>query len=209
MIRSAYLLIGLMFMCVSAHAKFISNENISELSLLGPEGWEFYNAVQLFDGVTDRYTPTRFAAYQRSGADLSDQQVFNIHVALTTGVNVTSISFFNDWRHHLGQQVRSMNVSLLAENSQLLWHDSFDNLQQGSWDVINLRNFSTPVLNVKQMSFDITGFQGNHFEIRELLVGTAPDKPKLSTVDVSSPTMIIFVSVVMVGLMFAWSERKR
>jgi hypothetical protein len=152
-------------------ANVITNADIELLSISSPSGWKTYNSEQLFDGISDRYTQTRFAAYQKKGDLLSDDNTYDISLKLIDAISVNSLGFYNDWRHHLGQQVTAMSVSLYNESRGLLWSNSFDDLKQNSWDEIKLVSFSSAIGNVSQIDFKVTGAHGNHFEIRELLVG--------------------------------------
>lgn len=183
-------------------AEYITNAEIDSISVNAPIQWSTNNIDFLFDGITDRYTPTRFAAYQNGGDLLSNSNTYDIDVALTNGIDIDSISFLNDWRHYLGQQVMSMDVALYNDVSGLLWSDSFSDLKQNSWDVIDLMNFDTPIYDVTDIAFSITGSQGNHFEIRELLVGVHSDTGgELATSEVSTPGIIGIVFIVL-GAMF-------
>lgn len=190
----ALLLTLLMSGTFISNAGIIKTEDIAMISIQQPSNWQTFNTQQLFDGIDDRYTPTRFAAYQKKGDLLTSSAPFNISVALVSGVNVSSISFFNDWRYHLNQQVAAMNVSLYGVNSRLLWNSSFNNLQQNTWDKIDLVSFDEAINDVMRIDFTVVKSQGNHFEIREFVVGT--QEPLLLNASATSP-----VSAPNVGLM--------
>lgn len=193
---SLYLLLA----SFGSQASIISNNDIASINFNSPDGWKILNTHQLFDGISDRFSPTRFAAYQKKGDDLSDTNVFNISVSLITGVNVSSISFFNDWNNLLRQQVASMNVELYGANSRLLWADSFSGLQQNTWDKINLVEFAAPVLDVTRIDFNINAKQSDHIEIRELLIGSSNDYKLSQAVEASSPSIWGLFLVIGFGL---------
>jgi len=167
----------------------LSNSDITSIEVSKPAGWTAHNLDLLFDGNSSRYTKKRFAGYQRSGNLLSDSNSFSINVLLNESVDVSSISFYNDWRHHLGQQVDALSLSLLDSSSQSLWSGSFSDLMLYTWDKIDLVAFKTPVENVRQLDFTVTKSQGNHFEIREFVVETV-NMPELAQVSVSAPASI-------------------
>lgn len=183
-----------------AFASLITNSDIASLSVTAPDDWKTYNTHQLFDGIYDRYTETRFAAYQKSGSLLSTTEPYTISISLVEGTAVDSLGFYNDWRHHLNQQVRSMDIDLYNELGVSLWSGSFSNLQQNSWEKISLFDFSTPITDVKKIDFTVTESQGNHFEIRELLVSYTPSLAQSSSSVVNAPSIAVLVSLCLIAL---------
>lgn len=189
-------------------ANVITSEDIEQLNISSPADWQTYNTHQLFDGISDRYSATRFAAYQKSGDSLSSDNPYNISLMLTSTVSVNSLGFFNDWRYHLDQQVSAMSVSLYNENRGLLWSNQFNNLQQNSWQEIKLFDFSNAIDNVSQIDFNVIGLQGNHFEIRELLVGyTRLPTLQVSSENVSVPSIAALILLGISALLFRRQNR--
>ncbi len=183
-----------------ALASLITSSDIASLSVTAPDDWKTYNTHQLFDGIHDRYTKTRFAAYQKSGSLLSTAEPYIISISLVEGKAIDSLGFYNDWRHHLGQQVRSMDIDLYNELGVSLWSGSFSNLQQNSWEKISLFDFSAPVADVKKIDFTVTESQGNHFEIRELLVSYTPSLAQTSSSAVNAPSIAVLISLCLLAL---------
>ena len=95
-----------------------------------------------------------------------------------------------------------MNLKIDIHLLFLKAYDLLHRAKQNSWDVIDLMNFDTPIYDVTDIAFSITGSQGNHFEIRELLVGVHSDTGgELATSEVSTPGIIGIVFIVL-GAMF-------
>lgn len=178
-------------------ASIITNADIDSISVKAPNKWKAYNVDLLFDGIDYRYTTKRFAGYQKTGDLLSANDPFTLSVALINNANIESISFFNDWRNVLKQQVTSMSIALYNDDSRLLWSDSFSGLKKDSWDQIDLVKFDTPIFDVKTINFSVTGAQSNHFEIRELLVSTysGQSNNNLATSNVSTPSIIALFTI--------------
>ena len=172
------------FSTISA-ASFISNNEIERISISSPSDWTTLNAEQLFDGISDQHTVTRFAAYQNTGSLLSSDNPYQISISFFNAKEVDSISFFNDWGSTFRQQIASMNVTFYDQNNGLLWSNDYDNLKKNSWEEIKLFDFSTPIVDVKSIDFTITGSQGSYFEVRELAVSVTnePDQPQSTPPD--------------------------
>lgn len=187
------ILFACFLMSTAPLANVITHSNIDQLQILAPSKWQTYNAHQLFDGIDDRYTSTRFVAYQKNGELLSADNPYNIRVMLTGAVAVNSLGFYNDWRHNLHQQVSAMNISLYNSTSDLLWSNDFNQLKQNVWEEIKMFEFSESIADVSRIDFNVFGSQGNHFEIRELLVGFTQRPPlQASAVSVSAPSLALF-----------------
>ncbi len=201
--------ITLLMSCAIANANFITNDDIDSVNVTAPALWQVYNVNQLFDGIEDRYTNTRFAAYHKNGDLLSNTNVFNISVMLSQNFDVTSLAFFNDWRHSLNQQVAGMNIGLYDDHQRLLWHDDFTNLQQNSWMKIELAKFDIPVFDVRQIEFNVTAMQSDHFEIRELQVGTLikPNSIQSSVNNASVTGIIVLFAGGVFAMMFRLKRR--
>ncbi|MFT6269456.1 MAG: hypothetical protein ACJAVV_002282 [Alphaproteobacteria bacterium] len=191
---------------ITATANVITNDDIDSISVSGPEKWEAYNIDLLFDGIDYRYSNTRFAAYQNGGERLSQGNPFVLSVALINNSNISSLSFFNDWRHQLSQQVTSMDVVFYSRDNNLLWSDSFSGLKKNSWDEVDIISFDTPIFDVANIDFKITGAQSDHFEIRELLVGA---DTKLQQSYVSAPNVVVFFLIAISALVFRHYLQKR
>lgn len=185
----------------------LDNSNISDITVTAPSEWSVHNTNLLFDGITDRYTPLRFAGYQNGGDVLSDTNLFTISVSLNNSVNVSGLAFYNDWRHFLGQQVDGMQITMFGGNSAPIWSQDFTGLQQYSWDRIDLVSFNNPILDVNQIDFTVNKSQGNHFEIRELIVETTFESlSNFVSNQVSAPATAL---IAFAGLAMVFAFRKR
>ncbi|MFT4655047.1 MAG: hypothetical protein ACJA0G_002005 [Kangiellaceae bacterium] len=184
---------------ITCTANIITNADINSISVNGPEKWGAYNIDMLFDGIDDRYTNKRFAAYQNAGELLSQDNPFILSIELINKSHINSLSFFNDWRHQLGQQVTSMDVMFYGSVNNLLWSDSFSDLNKNSWDKIDIINFNTPIFDVTYIDFKVTGAQNDHFEIRELFVRA---NENLQQNHVSSPNVLVFILIAMGAIVF-------
>ena len=203
----AMLIRQLIFVIISlvsskAFASYITQSDIQSIDVTAPAGWQTLNTHQLFDGISDRFTTTRFAAYQEQGDKLSASNPYKISVDLASSVNVTSLGLFNDWNNYLDQQVTSMSIELYDEFAGLLWSNDFSNVMQNTWSEIKLVDFSSAINNVKSVDFYVTGAESNHFEIRELLIAysDASNAPPSSVV-ISAPSILAIILLGIASIM--------
>lgn len=167
-----YISVALLLLSVSfsSNSLIIGSSDVDSISFDLPTGWTASNESALFDGVTKRFGASRFIGFRNNGSDLTLSNPFQIDVDFNSLFDISSFAFYNDWGHHLHQQVASITIDFLDSAAQTIFSNFRSDVQLNSFSLVNVFSTTNAIKDVAGISVKISGIQRTNFEIREFVL---------------------------------------